>query len=69
MTIPVEDSKWHQIPEDEMPIPKNHYAQYTLSEGKLVVRITGPNGDVTGDPGIMEAAVRYALKQFGKVGE
>lgn len=69
MTIPVDDAQWHQVPEDEMPLPKNHYAQYCRSDGKLVVRITGPNAHVTGDAETMEAAVRYALKWFSEVGE
>lgn len=69
ITIPIDEGKWHRIIPEDMPLPKDHYAEYTRSEGKLIVRIVGPNAHVTGDDKNLEAAIRLALKWFSEVGE
>lgn len=69
MTIPVDDTKWHRISPEDLPLPKDHHAEYTRSDEKLIVRIVGPNAHVTGDAETMTAAIKYALKWFSEVGE
>jgi hypothetical protein len=68
MTIPVDDTRWHRMAPNEIRLPNNHYAEYTMSGGELIVRIVGPNAHVTGNSVFLEEAIAYALDWFNEVG-
>lgn len=70
MTIPIEDHKWHRIPEEELKmLPKDHYGEYARTgNNELTARIVGPRAHVFGkDPNVW-AAVQKALDWFYQVG-